>query len=209
MNSTRLTQITVAVAVVIIVALILVPRLSGGGTSQMVALDLTNQPSIGSADAPVKLVMFEDFLCPACATFTNTVFPQIKREYVDTGLVEAYFVNFPVISGSEIAAVAAECVYQQNKSAFWDVYEAFYRVPNELRDSRSVLQLASTYAPGLIQEQLAQCITGNETIDLVRADGQMAQAAGATATPTVFVAGIKVASATYAQIKQAIDKALP
>jgi protein-disulfide isomerase len=208
MSSTRLTQITVAVAVVIIVALILVPRL-GGSTSQTVALDLTDQPALGSADAPVKLVMFEDFLCPSCATFTNSVFPQIKREYVDTGLVEAYFVNFPVISGSETAAVAAECVYRQDKSAFWDVYEAFFRVPDQLRDRRNVLQLAGTYAPGVNQEQLAQCIDGNETIDLVRADGQMAQSSGATGTPTIFVDGVKVAQATYDQIKQAIDKALP
>jgi protein-disulfide isomerase len=208
MNSTRLTQLTVAVAVIIIAVLIVIPRLSGG-TNQAVALDLTDQPALGSAEAPVKLVMFEDFLCPACATFTNSVFPRIKREYVDTGLVEAYFVNFPVISGSETAAVAAECVYRQDKAAFWDVYEAFFRVQNELGNSRNVLQLAGTYAPGVDQAALEQCITGNETIGLVRADGQMAQASGASATPTVFVDGVKVPQASYAQIKQAIDQALP
>jgi protein-disulfide isomerase len=137
------------------------------------------------------------------------VFPRIKREYVDTGLVEAYFVNFPVISGSEVAAVAAECVYRQDNDAFWDVYEAFFRVQNQLGNSRNVQQLVSSSAPGLDQAALQQCMNGNETIDLVRADGQMAQASGANATPTVFVDGVKVAQASYDQNKQAIDRALP
>lgn len=209
MSSTRLTQITVAVAVIIIAAIIVAPRLGGVTTAQATSLDVSDQPVLGSADAPVQLVMFEDFLCPSCGTFTNTVLPRVKREYVDTGQVAAYFLNFPVMQGSETAAVAAECVFLQDKDAFWDVYEAFFRVQNELNSKRRVLELAVTYAPGIDAAQLEQCVDGNETIELVRADARMAQAAGATGTPTVFVDGIRLANWDFESISQAITQALP
>ena len=52
--------------------------------------------SLGSPDAKVKLVEYASFTCPHCAHFHDTVFGQLKTDYIDTGKVhftlrEVYF----------------------------------------------------------------------------------------------------------------------
>ena len=43
--------------------------------------------SIGSPDAPVKIVEYASFTCPHCAHFAEEVFKPLKRDYIDTGKV--------------------------------------------------------------------------------------------------------------------------
>ena len=57
----------------------------------------STQQSLGKDDAPVKVVEFGDFKCPACRTWDVTVLPRLKEEYIDKGKVQLYFINFPFI----------------------------------------------------------------------------------------------------------------
>lgn len=87
------------------------------------------QPVIGNADAPVKVILFENFLCEHCRSFETDVFLQLKREYIDTGEVAAVYINLAWgEQEAQFAALAGECAYQQDPQAFWDfkgqLYEA-------------------------------------------------------------------------------------
>src|SRR5690606_17989243 len=42
------------------------------------------QPVIGNPDAPVKIVEFGDYKCPVCKRFAEEIFPQLKRDFLDT-----------------------------------------------------------------------------------------------------------------------------
>ncbi len=46
--------------------------------------------SIGPADAKVTIVEYASATCPHCAKFHTTVFPDIKKEFVDTGKVRLH-----------------------------------------------------------------------------------------------------------------------
>lgn len=205
MNTQRLTQITVGIVAVAILAIIIINRLGGAAAAE---LDLSDQPVSGNRTASVQVALFEDFLCPACATFTETVFPQVKSEFADNEDVAFYYVNFPVIPGSDGAAVVGECVYQQNNEAFWEVYPVFMRSQAQIRTRDAALELAAEYAPGIDREQLATCAEDPAVLDTIRAEGAMATAAGATGTPSVFVNGQLVATSVGA-INSAIRAALP
>ena len=50
----------------------------------------------GSSEAPVRVVVFIDFQCPACAEFAKTAQAQIKSEFVDTGKIRLAFQDFPL-----------------------------------------------------------------------------------------------------------------
>lgn len=66
----------------------------------------STQQSLGKDDAPVKVVEFGDFKCPACRTWDVTVLPRLKEEYIDKGKVQLYFINFPFIGkDSDLGAV--------------------------------------------------------------------------------------------------------
>lgn len=203
MNTQRLTQITVGVVVVAIAAVIIWSRMSAGAA----AIDLTNQPVYGDSSAPIQVVMFEDFLCPHCAVFTETVLPQLKREFADTGLASFHFINFPVIAGSEIPATVAECVYRQDNAAFWDVKDVLMRSQAVTSNRTAAFELARDYAPGIDADELNACIADGSALASVRADGAMATTAGATGTPAIFVNGRRVNNYAYETVASAINAA--
>lgn len=51
--------------------------------------------TMGSDDAPLKIVEYASSTCPACAQFHLAVLPELKEKYIDTGLVQLEFREFP------------------------------------------------------------------------------------------------------------------
>ena len=180
---------------------------NGGVTVGDTDLDLDAQPRLGSADAPVSLVFFEDFLCPHCGTFTETVVPRLEREFVDAGTASIHFVNFVVI-GPEAERIAhvGECVASQGRDGFWAFEKAAFRSQAGLTERRSI-ELAKEYVDGLDAAALDRCVEGDEQLAAVRADGAIARELGLTGTPSVLVNGTQV-DPTYDAIARAIASAV-
>ena len=85
-------------------------------------------PSIGSEDAKIEMVVFEDFLCYTCRYFTLEVFPAIESTYVEKGVAKYVMVPLAFTSQSrEIANAALEVHYQAPHSYFPYVRELFLR----------------------------------------------------------------------------------
>lgn len=205
----RLTMGTIVLAAIVLAAIILVPQLrgAGGGTASTASLDLAEQPRLGEADAPVEIVLFEDFRCPHCATFTEQVFPQIEQEFVREGTAQVYFVNFPVLgAASRHVALVVECVTAQSEEAFWDLKAPLMRSQGQLEDRNRVFELVSTYAPGVDVDQVRTCVDENQRTSQLDADIQAANDLGVTGTPTVMVDGERV-NATIDAIRVAVDRA--
>src|SRR5699024_10758277 len=90
---------------------------------------LTNgQPTLGDPDAPVTVVEFGDYKCPACKVWGKDIFPQLVSDYVDTGKVKFSFINV-LFHGEEskLGSLAAESVYKQNSDAYWDFHKALFK----------------------------------------------------------------------------------
>lgn len=202
---------TLVVAVVGLATVFLLPRLGGGATpgasADVSAFALEEQPRKGPADAPVTVLVFEDFLCPHCATFAETVAPRIEREYVDAGHVAYHVANFVVIGPeSERIAEVAECVAEQGDEAYWTFEQVAYRSQSGLTRATAI-DLAEEYVTDLDREALDACLDSGRGLDAVRSDVARAQALGVGGTPSVFVDGTEVRG-TYAAVSAAIDAAL-
>lgn len=207
MNRRVLILATLAVATLAVAAVFVLPRLSGGASAEGSQFALDQQPRKGPAGAPVEVVVFEDFLCPHCATFAETVAPRIERDYVDAGQVAYYVKNFVVIGPeSERIATVAECVAEQGDDAYWAFEQVAYRSQTGL-DRVGAIDLARQYVPGLDGEALDGCLADGRGLEAVRADVARAQALGLRGTPTVFVDGEQVRG-SYTDIAAAIDAAL-
>jgi protein-disulfide isomerase len=208
MNRRVLILATLAVATLAVAAVFVLPRLGGGGASAEASqFALDQQPRKGPADAPIEVVVFEDFLCPHCATFAETVAPRIERDYVAGGQVAYYVKNFVVMGPeSERIASVGECVAQQGHDAYWAFEQVAYRSQSGL-DRGAAIDLARQYVPGLDGEALDACLSDGSGLEAVRADNARAQALGIRGTPTVFVDGEQVRG-TYAEVAAAIDAAL-
>ena len=207
MNPQRLILATLVVALVAVAALVIVPRLGGGASAEGTDLALDTQPRAGAEDAPVEIVFFEDFLCPHCATFSETVAPRLEREFVETGDASIHFVNFVVMGPeSERVALVGECVAEQGSEAFWAFEDVAFRSQADL-DERRAIELAIEYAPGIDEEALRTCVEEDAQLERVRSDSRRAQELGLGGTPSVLVDGEEV-SATYDALAQAIRTSL-
>ena len=63
---------------------------------------------VGNKDAKITIIAFESLTCSHCANFHEDVYPQLKKEYLDTGLAKIEFRHFPL----DIAALNASKVSQ-------------------------------------------------------------------------------------------------
>ena len=61
----------------------------------------------GNPDAKIKLIVYESLTCSYCADFHKKVYPDLKKEFIDKGVIKIEFRNFPLdmaaLNGSKIA----------------------------------------------------------------------------------------------------------
>lgn len=199
--------ISVGVVVLVIAAFAIVPRFTAGSASG--ELDYDANPRVGNADAPVKVAIFFDYLCPHCATFSDQITPVLKQEFVDPGVASLHFLNFPVVNPvvSRDLAIVGECVYQQSNDAFVELEPIMLRAQASIRSRADAVDFALAYGPDLDGGQLRDCVTSTEAADAVAADVATASAFNLTGTPSVIVDGKVVSNPTLANIRTAIRNA--
>ncbi|HEX7003503.1 MAG TPA: thioredoxin domain-containing protein [Trueperaceae bacterium] len=218
LDSRNLTTITLVILAVLILGYIIFSQLGPGGDDSAPAgsadFRISEQPLLGDPDAPVTIVSFEDFKCPVCQRFEQTVVPQIEEELIETGRANLVFINFPFLGpDSTTAAIAGECVYNQSEELFWDYKTILFRAQGpesqQWATPERLVQLAGEYVPDIDVDELEECLEEERYEDEVAQDRQTAQASGATGTPTVFVDGEKLADWSYAAIERAVAEAAP
>ena len=65
---------------------------------------------VGNKDAKITIIAYESLTCSHCANFHKDVYPELKKDYLDTGLAKIEFRHFPL----DIAAFNASKVSQCN-----------------------------------------------------------------------------------------------
>jgi protein-disulfide isomerase len=206
----------------LVVFAVISPQLRSVGniiTVTPATLPKPNGLSLGDANAPATIDVFEDFQCPACQFFTQSVEPLVIQNLVSAGKARYVFHNYPFIDGngasnggeSDQAANAAMCANEQGK--FWEMHATLYanwNGENQGNFSDRRLQ-AMAESIGLDMNAFNSCFNANKYKADIQADFDKGQKMGVNGTPTVFVNGKQVGQpgkiATYDDIKQAVDAA--
>lgn len=170
-----------------------------------------NRTSLGSPDAPVVIQLWEDFLCPACQSFSRTVKPQIVEEYVKTGKVRLEFNHFPLqqhAPGSFLTALAAECAADQN--LFWPYHDKVFQVISAEQQRGATFEKLTEFARtvGLNEQEFQACMTAQRHQSKINASLAQASQLGLRFTPSVIVNGQLLENSSYPSVKAAIDAAL-
>lgn len=141
--------------------------------------------AIGSADAPVTLVEFGDYQCPFCKQFYADAYPELKKNYIDTGKIRFVSRDFPLEFHTHAlrAAEAARCAGDQGK--YWELHDALYSETAAPDDS--VIEKA---AEGLSLDvsALQSCIASDKYRSDVQKDAAEAAALQISGTPTFVLA---------------------
>jgi protein-disulfide isomerase len=140
----------------------------------------------GNAQARLTMIEYTDFECPFCARYARESYPQIMRDFVDTGRVRYMVRHLPLESihpSARLAAQAAECARQQGK--FWDLHDRLFANPQAL--GRAELERTAETL-GLAMPAFRQCVDSPAAAEVVTRDLEEAMRAGVAATPS-FVIG--------------------
>jgi protein-disulfide isomerase len=100
-------------------------------------VNIAGAPMLGRANAPVTIVEFSEFECPACQRFSVGFLPRLKKEFIDTGKVRFVFLDLPIEKAhpqSRKAAEAAQCAAEQGK--FWEMHDLLYAQKGKLNVSQ-------------------------------------------------------------------------
>jgi protein-disulfide isomerase len=86
---------------------------------------------LGKADAPVKILEFADFECPACGRFATITEPDVRKRLIDTGVANVTYYDFPLTMHRNTLAAsnAAACADEQGK--FWPMHDRLFQAQAE------------------------------------------------------------------------------
>ncbi len=168
-------------------------------------------PSFGAPGAPLVIVLYSDFECPACKEEAKIIRDNITKDYPTQ--VRVYFKDFPlqeIHPWAKAGAIAGRCIFRQSPVAFWNFYDWIYDhqteiTPENLKDK--VLEFAKT--KDLDALQLSRCMETQATageVDKSLAEGKSLKI---DQTPTMFINGRRIpGSIPWQNLKALIDAEL-
>jgi protein-disulfide isomerase len=190
---------------------------SDAGETGLLA-DASNQPMplfeddhiLGSADAPITMIEYASLTCPHCAKFHNEILPEIKKNYIDAGLVRLVFRDFPLDRVALHAAQIADCAPE----------DSYFRIVGVMFSSQE--QWAASADPAAALEQigrtggvapdaLAACVADDAMVEKILGRAQEAQSLyGINSTPSFVVNGQVVkGTQSYEEFDELLRDMLP
>ncbi|MDP1689816.1 MAG: thioredoxin domain-containing protein [bacterium] len=196
------------------------PAAPAGGPPQAGApsVDIKNvktdgNPFIGKVDAPATIAFWSDFQCPFCKQFELDTFPQIVKDYVDTGKVKVVFMDFTFLGKDSItAALYNRSVWALYPAQYMAWRTAMYEAQDEegdqgFGDAASIDKLDATIA-GIDAAKVAADVKANTGKYQAEVDSNRTEAgkAGVNATPAVVIGTQVILGAyPYPNFKTALD----
>ena len=188
--------------------------------SQAVSLVDTTLPpvpnqghAIGSDTAPIEVVEFGDFECPACGSFSTLTEPDVRTRLVNTGIVRFRYMDFPLSMHPNAwpAHLASWCAGEQGK--FWEMHDAIFMNQDRWntqatrRPDRVLSDLAKQV--GVNMDQYGTCVETRKYHPQIRANMEEGVRRKVGGTPS-FIIGSKMISEplSYDEFKKFVDEAL-
>ena len=164
--------------------------------------------TVGNKDAKITIIAFESLTCSHCANFHKNVYPELKKEYLDTGLAKIEFRHFPL----DIAAFNASKVAQCNNDGNSDILESLYANQQKWVKGSSAEEANKNLQIFLKNEGFSidfeSCVNNKNIEDFVLNDRiEGAKNFKISSTPTIIINNKKFEKKlNYKNLKKALEK---
>jgi len=169
--------------------------------------------SIGDSNAKITIKVFSSLTCPHCANFHKNIFENLKKEYIDKGIVKFEHHGFPL----DLAALNAEIIVRchEDKNKGFQLLGEIYKKQNQwavgsdinpINESIKKIGLDS----GLDNDKMDSCLKNENTQDQILNERIEAQKKyKIQSTPTIYINKKKYdGEHKYKKFKKAIEKLL-
>lgn len=186
-------------------------------SQKTVEINYEGQPFVGDAAAPVNIIEFGDYKCPACKTFNDTIVPMIEQEFVATGKAKFYFINYSFINvDSHRSAQFAETVYSElGNDTFWE----FHHLLLSKQPTDIALERADVFTEDFLEQTLAEIASAEDTAKVMKAfaenkgmeawekDQSLAKSLNVVSTPSLYINGKLFDGNSWDDLSRMIEKA--
>ena len=162
----------------------------------------------GNENAKITIIAYESLTCSHCADFHKNVYPQLKKEYIDTGLAKIEFRHFPL----DIAALNASKIAQCKEDKSLEILESLYSNQQAWVKGSTVEEVNNNLKSFIKKEgfklDYEKCVKNKEIEDFVLNDRiEGAKKFKINATPTIIINGKKFEkSLNYKNLKKSLEK---
>ena len=169
--------------------------------------------SIGSPDAKVTVKVFSSLTCPHCANFHSAVFNNLKRDYIDKGLVKFEHHAFPLDLAALNAEVIVRCTDNNDKKfkLLEEIYnkQKFWAVGSDITKINDLIKEVGQ-GFSLTKEKMDKCLKNSKAQDEILNQRIEAQKKyKIESTPTIIVNEKKYTSKIdYQAFRKIIEKNL-
>lgn len=186
-----------------------------------VPVQVTVQPSdtagfrgyvLGSDSAPVEIIEYADYQCPACQQFATVEWPYVRDRLVQTGRVRWVFKDFPLQQHqwARLAAHSAACAGDQGK--FWEFQDAIFATQPDWSASGNAGKIFREQGTrvGLDGSAWDQCMKDLKFAGRIQASADEGLRSGVGSTPSFVIGGrIYAGVLPYDRIKKLVDSLSP
>ena len=169
--------------------------------------------SIGSSEAKVTVKVFSSLTCPHCANFHVAIFNNLKRDYIDKGLVKFEHHPFPL----DLAALNAEVIVncQTNNNRKFELLEEIYKkqkfwaVGSDIDKINDLIKEVGLNFD-LSKEKMDRCLKDSDAQDMILEQRIEAQKKyKIESTPTILINEKRYSGKIdYKQFKKALERNL-
>jgi protein-disulfide isomerase len=167
------------------------------------------QPNLGTAGAPVAIVVFSDLQCPHCKGEAEMLRSNLIQNYPKD--VRLYFKDFPLESlhpWAKAAAMAGRCLFAQSNDAFWAYHDWVFAHQESFTPTTLAQQILdwAKEQKGIDSAKLGACIEKKSTEAEVDAEMKEGRDLEISGTPTMFINGRRIPQTIeWANLKGIID----
>tara|TARA_A100000164_G_scaffold354129_1_gene361423 strand:+ start:357 stop:944 length:588 start_codon:yes stop_codon:yes gene_type:complete len=164
--------------------------------------------TVGNKDAKITIITYESLTCSHCANFHIDVYPQLKRDYIDTGIVKIEFRHFPL----DIAAFNASKVSQCKNDGSSKILDSLYLNQSKWVKGKTIEEVNENLKKFLSSEgfniNFDKCTTDKKIEEFILNDRiEGAKKFKVNATPTIIINDKKFEkSLNYKNLKKSLEK---
>jgi protein-disulfide isomerase len=163
---------------------------------------------MGAESAPIEIVEYADFRCPACAAFTILQGPDIKQRLIATGRARLRFRGFPLHQESLLPHHASECAGEQG--LFWEMHDQLMQNQSRWMTDTRPLGMFRDYAEAIGADigSYNECMQEGRYASRLLATKDEIVALGLGGTPTFDIGSYRVVGALpYDSVRALVELA--
>ena len=169
--------------------------------------------SLGNSNAKVTIKVFSSLTCPHCANFHNSIFENLKKQYIDKDIVKFEHHSFPLDLAALNAEIIIRCEEDNNKK--FQLLSEIYKKQNQWAVGSDINIINESIKKigldlGLSNSKMDNCLNNENTQDeILNERNQEKKQYKIKSTPTIFINEKQYkGKREYKSLKEAIDKYL-